>query len=187
MERTKRQELLWDFVVNAHGDQVRKYTGEPYWTHLQNVADIACAYEKSPLTWEIAVSHDLYEDTMINTWHPFWDFLVANGYTKTEADIITLGVYQLSDTFTKERYPNLNRKERKAREASRMGSISPGCQSIKYADFIDNISSIGKYDPDFARVYVEEKVRILDKMRAGNIELLIAACAAIHETQLLVK
>lgn len=33
-------ERACDFAVAAHGDQKRKYTGDPYVTHTQEVADI---------------------------------------------------------------------------------------------------------------------------------------------------
>lgn len=181
-----RQKLLWDFVVKSHGDQVRKYTGEPYTNHLKNVAEIACQYTDQPWVWEAAILHDILEDTNVTS-EELRGFLESIGYSEWVTSAIVKRVQELTDEFTKENYPHLNRRERKELEARRLGGISPVSQSIKYADFLDNISTIGKYDPGFARTYVKEKIKILDMMRMGNIELLIAACAAIHETQLLVR
>lgn len=37
LQLNKQQSDLFDFVKKSHGDQKRKYTGEPYWNHLKNV------------------------------------------------------------------------------------------------------------------------------------------------------
>lgn len=34
------KERVLEFAKKAHGDQKRKYTGEPYWTHVKEVGDI---------------------------------------------------------------------------------------------------------------------------------------------------
>ena len=40
MELQERQWELFDFVKEQHQDHKRKYTGEPYYTHLLRVAEI---------------------------------------------------------------------------------------------------------------------------------------------------
>jgi len=170
---TDRQEKLLEFVKEQHGEQVRKYTGEPYWHHLVSVAQIVSKYEPDGI--EIALCHDLFEDTKC-TKTCLYEHLTENGYKHSEAIIIRNCVVDLTDVFTTENYPKLNREERKKREAERLGTIYELSQSVKYADLTDNTSSIVKHDKGFAKKYLQEKIRILDQMRNGNINLLIDCC-----------
>jgi len=169
LKLSARQRVLFDWVKHYHGDQKRKYTDEPYYVHLENVAKIVSQYEGGCV--EIALCHDLFEDTPCKLTELI-DFLMSSGYTSTEALNIASGVNDLTDEFIKEKYPKANRAERKAMEAKRLGYISPRSQSVKYADLIDNTSSIVEYDPGFARIYLQEKHAILSVMRDGNPELL---------------
>ena len=170
---TERQEKLLQFVKEQHGEQVRKYTNEPYWTHLVSVAEIVSKYEPDGI--EIALCHDLFEDTNCNE-HHLLVHLQKMGYSFSERNIICKGVVDLTDVYTHEKYPSSNRNDRKRMEAERLGAISKLPQSVKYADLIDNTASIVKYDKGFAVKYLQEKIRVLDKMRNGNINLLIDCC-----------
>ncbi|HEV7382608.1 MAG TPA: (p)ppGpp synthetase, partial [Dyadobacter sp.] len=84
---------------------------------------------------------------------------------------------------TREVFPELNRVERKKREASRLGETSPIVHSIKYADMTDNARSVVAGDPGFAVVYLKEMVAILDQLRLGDIHLLINACVALDNAR----
>jgi (p)ppGpp synthase/HD superfamily hydrolase len=169
------QKDLLEFVKECHGEQKRKYSMAPYWTHVYSVADIASFYVKDAGIIEIAFCHDLFEDTACDS-----NLLTAKlkeiGYNAVMTDIIVHGVTELTDVYIKESYPELNRKERKHKEAIRLGQISKLAQSIKYADLTDNARSIVAGDPGFARVYLREKIDILNQMRQGNINLLIDCC-----------
>lgn len=171
MELSRKTELLFEWVKEQHGDQVRKYTGEPYWQHLLNVADTVSTANNSVWTICVALCHDLIEDTDCSM-----DMLKAKlkelGFSRLGIRFICSGVYRLTDYFTKERFPELNRSERKVLEARRLSGIEYFYQTIKYADLIDNTSSIVSHDPKFAEVYLAEKRFILSGMRAGNKELL---------------
>lgn len=178
MELSKRQQRLLEFVKEQHGSQRRKYTGDPYWTHVYSVAERVS--ELVPEGIEIALGHDLLEDTSC-TYEQLRSFLLGNGYTGPEADRIADGVVELTDVFVVENYPEWNRRIRKKKEAERLSQISPLAQSVKYADLIDNSLSIVEHSTSFASTYLLEKVEILDGMRQGNIHLLIEACAVLHE------
>ncbi|MCE7992416.1 MAG: metal-dependent phosphohydrolase [Roseivirga sp.] len=177
MELSKRQKRLLAFVKEQHGQQKRKYTGDPYWTHVYSVAERVS--QLVPEGIEIALGHDLLEDTSC-TYELLKSFLSKNGYTASEATQIADGVVELTDVFVKEDYPELNRKTRKEKEADRLSRISPLAQSVKYADLIDNNLSIVEHSSSFAKTYLMEKVDILDGMRLGNIHLLIHACAVLN-------
>ena len=57
--------------------------------------------------------------------------------------------------------------KREAKEAALMIRISPGAQTVKYADIIDNISTIVEHDPRFAKTHIEEKELYIYAMNRG--------------------
>jgi hypothetical protein len=85
-------------------------------------------------------------------------------------DVLRL-VKELTDIYTKENYPDVNRKGRKEMEAMRLGKVSSRAQTIKYADLLDNGMDIMSNDPKFGSVYLREKETILKYMNKGNQEL----------------
>ncbi len=102
--------------------------------------------------------------------------------TDTEAaiaDAIVAIVVELTDIFTSADYPDLNRRERKEREAQRLSTISMRAKNIKLADMIDNSADIQKHDPKFAKTYLTEKVNILHGLRDAHLPLLQRAANAI--------
>lgn len=177
---TDRQQKLFSFVKECHGDQVRKYTGLPYWTHLFSVAQIVSEFIPDGLTTEAAICHDLYEDTKYSE-SDLMKKLKEIGYVADERELIGLYVFELTDYYTSEKFPELNRKDRKERESKRMGEISQSSQSVKYADIIDNTTSIVTHDPGFARIYLQEIRDNLNHMRSGDINLLIKCCSVYQE------
>lgn len=173
MTLTDRQELLFDWVKIQHGDQQRKYTLDPYWHHLLSVATIVFngLEGKNPRNEvEIAICHDLLEDTSA-TKEQLEAKLLECRYRQTEIYRIVSGVVDLTDEFTHEKYPDLNRSERKRREANRLAGIQPHSQTVKYADLIDNTSSIVERDPGFAKVYLREKGSYIKRIYQGNMSL----------------
>lgn len=177
---TNKQLQLLEFVKSCHGDQKRKYTFEPYWHHPLSVAKIVNKHITDDGAIEIALCHDLLEDTSCSS-EQLFNFLIDVGYSSKDALVIKFGVEDLTDRFTSSEYPNLNRKIRKLKEAIRLSSISSLAQSVKYADLLDNTSSIVENDVGFAIIYLKEKKMLLDNMRKGNIDLLIECCWAIKE------
>lgn len=173
---SKKQEKLLDFVKEQHGDQKRRYTNKPYWTHVYNVAEHTARYEPEGI--EAALCHDLLEDTACDR-QQLMELLEQINYGKQEATSICNTVEQLTDQFTPEQYPEMNRLTRKAKEAERLGTVGYLAQSIKYADIIDNVLSIARFDEVFGRKYVPEKIDILNQMRGGHIHLLIECCSTI--------
>jgi len=170
MELTERQTKVLNLVKVAHGDQKRKYTNMDYWTHCYAVADMVNIYVPHPLAIEIALCHDLFEDTEFD-FESLLTFLIEVGYDRNDARFICDHVDDLTDRFTKNEYPNMNRERRKMFEARRLGVIYPLAQSIKYADLIDNTSTIVDFDLNFSEIYLKEKQQILDEMKGGSPKL----------------
>ena len=164
----KLKEVI-ELAKNLHGDQKRKYTGEPYVNHTIQVAKIVKEYGGSDTMICAAILHDVLEDTPTT---PIQLFNHLRSIISNAKTIETLKlVKELTDVFTKENYPDINRKGRKEMEAMRLGLISPDAQTIKYADLLDNGQDIMRNDPKFGEVYLKEKEEILKHMNKGNQEL----------------
>lgn len=181
MKLTTQQENLFEIVKHYHGDQMRKYTNEPYWHHLFNVAKIVDEFV--PYNKEIALCHDLLEDTKCTALQLGWHLTKDCNYSLGFATSIVSGVKNLTDEFTHESHPEMNRKERKLKEAYRLSYMGGECQSVKYADLIDNTKSIVLYDPGFAKTYIPEAIELLDRLRKGNIYLLLQLASILQEAR----
>lgn len=178
LELTERQWALFDYVKQMHGEQKRKYTGAPYYTHLLSVANRVEQYARDGYETEIALCHDLIEDTecsLADLSHK----LMSLGYELEEDVQILAGVDDLTDKYTHEKYPTLNRAQRKELESARIVSSRPVAQTVKYADIIDNLSSVAEHDPGFARVYAREIEHFLGKIDKGNRELYAECCRVL--------
>ena len=154
----KLQEAI-KFATEAHGDQKRKYTGEPYITHPIAVMEIV---REVPHTEEMliaAVLHDTVEDTPVT---------IEDIKTKFGTKVAEL-VDGLTDVSRPE---DGNRKTRKALDRAHLAKQNAEVQTIKLADLIHNTMSIGLYDPHFYKVYKEEKIKILDVLKLGNQTLM---------------
>jgi guanosine-3',5'-bis(diphosphate) 3'-pyrophosphohydrolase len=157
---------IMDFAAHWHGTQKRKFTGEPYINHLAAVAKIVKTYTENSLLVAAAFCHDLYEDTPCPE-DKLLDALSEAGYSANEVVRINNMVWELTDEFVKEKYPELNRRRRKSAEAKRLWGISPSAQNIKYADLIDNVTDLARNEPGFAKTYLSEMNQILENMNKG--------------------
>ena len=182
---TMRQRHVLAFAKYAHGNQKRKYTNQPYWHHPLEVATIVNRVETAldDCLVEIALLHDVLEDTRILP-EEIVDFLFYGcEYSDQEVTQIYDGAFALTDKFTKESFPNLNREKRKKQEIERLSSIKGDYKTVKCADLIDNTSSIVKHDKDFARIYLKEKEAVLQVMEGANPEILAKAWQALEEAK----
>jgi (p)ppGpp synthase/HD superfamily hydrolase len=159
------------FAATAHAGQVRKYDGLPYITHP--IAVMVILHETAAVVSEdqlvAAVLHDVVEDTPVS---------IETIERRFGSGVAAL-VFDLTDAFTHEAYPDLNRATRKDRERERLAAISGPAQDIKLADLIHNTASIAAHDPGFARTYLEEKRKILEVMVAGDRRLYDRALASL--------
>ena len=179
MKLSTSQQQLLEFVKLCHGTQMRKYEAIPYWNHPYEVARLVDEHVKTDGAIEIALCHDLLEDTSC-TKYQLEEKLKQIGYEPSLVTFISDGVAGMTDVFIAKDYPDLNRKERKKLEAERLGTTTAIVHSVKYADMTDNVKSIVSGDPGFARVYMNEMTAILDQMRQGNIYLLINCCFELN-------
>jgi len=143
------------FATQAHAGQKRKYTGDDYIVHPIAVAELVAENGGTENQIMAAVLHDTIEDTYVT-----YEDVLAN-FGKEVADL----VYELTDQFTTEAYPDNNRAQRKVWEADRLARVSIEAKLIKLCDMIDNTSTIVEHDPGFAKVYLGEKLALYSAMQ----------------------
>ena len=151
------------FAMEKHKHHSRKYTGNPYWTHLAEVAGLVSTFYKEDHILSAAWLHDTLEDTNAT----------REELTSIFGEEIMQMVLSLSDM------ENGNRTERKQLSRERLSKTPSYVQDIKVCDLISNTSSIMHHDPKFAKVYLEEKKLLLDVLTKANKELLKLAYAYI--------
>ena len=154
------------FANNAHGSQQRKYTADPYIVHPIRVMEMCRQYTDHLPILCAALLHDVLEDTL-TTKLEIESFLRTIMSDSVEATSL---VEELTDVYVKDKFPRMNRRTRKQKEAERMSSVSANAQTIKYADIFDN-TDIAYNDPDFARIYLREAWELLAVMKNGNPDL----------------
>ena len=173
-------EKVAEFAANVHSLQLKKYTNEPYFIHLRDVANMVEPLESEyPYIVEVAYLHDSLED-QINI-DALRIGLKKCGYSFDEIQLITDYVRELTDEFTIDNYPTFNRPLRKLMEAERLGKTSKLAQTVKYADIIVNTSSIVDLAPKFAKTYLREKEEYLKQMTVGDKKLRNKALSIVRK------
>lgn len=153
------------FARKSHGEQKRKYKDELYVEHLIRVAETVRSVAHTPEMIAAAYLHDVVEDTPVSLRQ------VAMTFGKKVGSLVE----ELTDEFTKEKYPHLNRRWRKKKETERIAKISWDAKTIKLADIIDNLPGISQNDPGFARKYIPEMEALVNVLEEGNPKLLARA------------
>lgn len=167
------------FADQAHGKQVRKYTGDRYIVHPVRVMEMVSEYNDDVCVQAAALLHDVLEDTPV-TKEEMHEALLAV-FDPGMASRVLQFVVELTDVFIKTDYPRMKRRYRKEKEAARLGAVSAEAQTIKYADIIDNVTDIVKQDADFAKVFVREGNDMLIAMDAGNPKLRERALGVVDQ------
>lgn len=157
-----------DFAIKAHGDQKRKYTGQPYYVHLDEVGNILYDADMPEIVVAAGYLHDTLEDT---------------GTTKEEiaeqfGPLVAGFVEEVTDVSKPE---DGNRAARKAIDLKHLAQSSPAGAAIKLADLISNAKDIVEHDPSFARVYLQEKLELLRVLDHGPPELYKRAMITLAE------
>lgn len=161
------------FAHAAHDSigQVRKYSGQPYWTHTDNVAYLVGQYTQDEEVIAAAHLHDYLEDV-----NPNGFALLVEAFGTRVAHL----VLDLTDFYTEERFPQFNRKKRKELESLRLGAIREESKLIKLADLIDNTKDIARQDSNFAALYLEEKKKVLPQLKIDSPIWQVAAAQVVY-------
>lgn len=153
-------EKILEFATKAHEGQKRKYTDEPYINHPIAVAKMVEELYGGQDLQAAALLHDVVEDTDV-TFETLRAFLYQVCDSRISAGHIFDLVVELTDVYTKENFPSMNRAERKRNEAERLRWASLEAKQIKLADIEHNSETIELYDVDFAKVFLKEKEYLL--------------------------
>lgn len=145
-----------DIACLAHHGQMRRYTGEPYYTHPKAVAGLVRHHGGTPDQIAAALLHDVIEDTAETA-----ESLLERG---VPASVVELVVH-LSDHYSKEHRPDFNRETRKRMELLRFTTVPTDVYLVKACDQLHNLVSVKKHDLNFFRVYCKEAVPLMDIMR----------------------
>lgn len=168
------------FATAAHGEQKRKYTGNPYIEHPIRVAQLVKEAGGTKEMIAAAYLHDVVEDVSLADLFKVSNYSIFPGFglTDTESKLViiyyTFGrvVRDLVDMVTDVSVPSDgNRKARKQKDLEHLAQASPEAKTIKLADLIDNSRDIVKNDPDFAKVYMKEKAALLPHLAEGSEQL----------------
>jgi (p)ppGpp synthase/HD superfamily hydrolase len=161
------------FARYAHRHQVRKYSGEPYWNHCNEVATIVWPHATNAMV-AAAYLHDTIEDCEVD----------ADTIDVLFGEEVCALVKDLSDVS---KPSDGNRRTRKDIDLKHTAAASPEAKTIKLADLISNTRSIVQYDPDFARVYLREKERLLEVLTEGDPKLFDTASNLLLQSILELK
>lgn len=143
------------FATQAHSKQVRKYTGDPYIIHPAEVAELVRSIPHTETMLMAAWLHDTVEDTEVS----------LSDIERIFGPEVALLLESLTDVSRKE---DGNRARRKEIDLEHTSRACPDAKTVKLADLISNSRSIVEYDPDFAKVYMREKSRLLDILQEGD-------------------
>ncbi len=138
------------FATEAHQriDHSRKYSGQPYTVHLDQVAKIVASVTDDEEMVAAAWLHDAVEDTSAT----------LNDIEREFGSSVAQLVRELTDVS---KPGDGNRSVRKAIDREHLAQSSARAQTIKLADLIDNCKDITKHDSRFARVYLNEMEPLL--------------------------
>jgi (p)ppGpp synthase/HD superfamily hydrolase len=172
-------EKVKQYADEAHGSQMRKYTHQRYIVHPIEVMEICREYTSDLCILSAALLHDVLEDTPVT--RAGLEAFLLTIMNATDAKRTTDLTVELTDVYTKEAYPQYNRRVRKDKEHVRGAATSPAAQTIKYADIISNSIDIAAHDKDFGPKFLKEVRSQLKNMNKGNAALYARAVATVDE------
>lgn len=145
-------------ATEAHKEQRRRYTNEPYIVHPFAVAGLVTAIGGTSTMIQAAFLHDVVEDTDTDN---------ADIETHFGVEVANL-VWWVTN---KSKPSDGNRAERRKIDRNHIAAAPAEAQTIKLADIIDNTRSIGALDSKFADTYMLEKFRMLKILTEGDKSL----------------
>lgn len=144
-----------DYAKIAHASQQRKYTGEPYFNHLVEVAVTLEWVGCRPEVVAAGYLHDSIEDTSVT----------GMDLSRLFGPEVAWLVEQVTDVS---KPSDGNRAFRKKLDAEHLSRATPEAMTIKLADIISNTRNILERDPSFAKMYLKEKKALLPLLLRGN-------------------
>ena len=147
------------FADRAHDGQLRKFTGLPYIGHPMEVMQIVRGVCDDDEVAAAAVLHDVIEDCDVT----YTDLVLEFG------ENVARMVYQVTNAADDDK--DGDRIARAFINRQIMMNAPANAQTIKLADIISNLSGIDialECDPAWAKMYLEEKVDMINILTRGN-------------------
>jgi len=177
---TDKQEKITEYVQELFSGVLRKFTNESYFSHLDSVGKSAQAFE-IPFGYEIGLLHDTYEDFPEVRPHMIIEKLVSFGYEPLDAEFISNRVIDLTNVYTTERYPDINKGGRSKLESERLASTHKVSQSVKCVDIWDNARNCVQTDKGFARYFLPHKKEQLKALSLADTAVLRLSTITVEE------
>jgi (p)ppGpp synthase/HD superfamily hydrolase len=162
------------FAMDAHDGTARKYTGDPYFNHVERVAIEVSIHPRATADMVMAAYlHDVVEDT---------------DYTLEDIDEeFGLSVAEMVSQLTNvsKQFVGLNRAQRKAMDIARLAEAPAPVKVIKMIDRIDNLMEMSGATAGFRRMYAAESRALLSAIRDADrtlAERLANAILALEES-----
>jgi (p)ppGpp synthase/HD superfamily hydrolase len=167
------------FAMEAHKNQVRKYTGAPYFTHPERVAKAVQQYcskehtEQLPVIVAAAYLHDVVEDCDVS----FDD--IRNKFGQNVMELVAW-------LTNRSKGMKLRRSDRKKIDRSVIKCAPKEAKIIKLLDRIDNLGEMSTNDPEkqdvsFMELYAYESIDLAEAIGDVNHNLKIELLRkAIH-------
>lgn len=131
----------------AHRNQKRKYSGDPYVMHPMRVAGrVILLMSATPIEIAAAWLHDVIEDTQMTE-----KDLEDRGMPKAVIDYV-VALTNPSSRMDK----SISRKERKEKDVEHLSKQSVWTKKIKMIDRIDNLTELSFDDASFMALYCQE-------------------------------
>lgn len=180
---TPRLQRAIDFMTAAHRsiDQRRKDNVRLYEIHP---LDVLARVSKVTVDEDVLIAallHDVVEDVF-----PKNEFYSLSEIGREFGGRVAGFVHELTDEYTKENYPDKNRKERKQLERERYQTFSREVKLIKLADIAANLADDGEVlladggpEVGFNQMFIREKAKCLPYLREDYMENKILHATAL--------
>jgi (p)ppGpp synthase/HD superfamily hydrolase len=169
--------FLYAKAAHERVGQMRKFgpTPRPYIIHPVQVAEyVQKSIHNDPVTVAVALLHDVLEDTLREGQNvtqgaeELAHALAAANCDAADIAAVIIGVLEVTDVAVPE---DGNRKVRMAKNCDHAAKAHAERQTVKLADMKSNMPSICKFNPGFARKWVEEKANVHVRMTKGDPDL----------------
>lgn len=152
----------------AHRNQVRKGSGDAYWTHTERVGWKAYNLGLDEDVVVAAFLHDTVEDQEVS--YELLRVLFNNQ--------VSQNVWWLSD---QSKLSDGNRKARKAIDRDHIAQAPIQVKTVKLIDSEDNLIDIRETDKGFAPTYFREKRDLLEVLKDGDAGMVQAVTKLIDD------
>ncbi|MFV2059962.1 MAG: HD domain-containing protein [Gammaproteobacteria bacterium] len=161
-----------NFATKEHQriNHVRKYSKQPYQTHLDAVAKLVATVTDDEEMIAAAWLHDTVEDT------PATLDDIEKSFDASIAELVE----ELTDVS---KPSDGNRAARKEIDRQHIAQASNRAKTIKLADLIHNCADIVHHDEKFARTFVAEMYALLEILQEGDAALMKRATKLLDKSE----